>query len=149
MQPLFDSSSGIVYSDESSIPLTLLSSRSIIVICAQLLLPNSIAILKCYSYPHWHKLLDPIAMDTWDIPGAFQLTKLRTLFSILLVLSWYFVACCLASLLLLSESNLHFYCVLTSFSYFPDQNARFFFPYQVLHSLKVIFHQINDRTLTD
>lgn len=149
MQPLFDSSSGIVYSDESSIPLTLLSSRSIIVICAQLLLPNSIAILKCYSYPHWHKLLDTIAMDTRIIPGTFQLTNLRNFFTVLLVLSWYFVVCCLASLLLLSEPILDFYCVLTSFSLFPDQNSWFFLPYQVLHSAKVIFHQINDRTLTD
>ena len=93
---MFNSSSGIAYSDESSIPLTLLISPSIIVICAQLLLPNSIAILKCYSYPHWHKLLDPVAMERRSIPGAFQLTNLRKFFEFywsylntLLLAAWY------------------------------------------------------------
>ena len=68
-------------------------------ICGQLLLPNFIAILKLYFYLHWHKLLDPIAMESRGIPGAFQLNNLRKVFEFY----WSYL-----NILLLVAS--HFFC---------------------------------------
>ena len=79
--------------------------------------------IKSYSFLYWHNHLDPIAMDTIRSRGLPFHHFINSFFDFC---RCYFNILRLASPLLLSESNLHFHCVLHLSPIFPTRTLQFF-----------------------